>query len=294
MIQGETQKQFKVGVCGPSHEPWHVVTVEAVSSRSFGRHTHDQFGIGVVMRGAHDSASGCGQVRATPGNMITVNPNEVHDGRPVAGQARCWRMLYLDPALVAQTAKAIGQSAGMEFIHPVLDHRSAAQAFGRLFDALTQPDPGPWQEIVEQELFQILPSLLGEQRPTQVQLLSKELAQARERIDAHPQDPVSLAELAAEAGLSRFHFLRAFKAATHLPPHAYRLQRQLQMARRLIMTGHTVVQAAHLAGFSDQSHLTRHFASSYGLTPGALSSSLRRQLSPGASGQSRYQPFLSS
>lgn len=52
----------------------------------------------------------------------------------------------------------------------------------------------------------------------------------KERIDAHPEIPVSLAELAAEAGLSRFHFLRAFKATTKLPPRAYRLQRQLQTA----------------------------------------------------------------
>ncbi|WP_420837264.1 helix-turn-helix domain-containing protein [Chromobacterium alkanivorans] len=63
----------------------------------------------------------------------------------------------------------------------------------------------------------------------------------------------------------------------HLPPHAYRLQRQLQMARRLIMAGHSLLQASYLAGFADQSHLTRHFISNYGLTPGSLSHSLRTQ-----------------
>ncbi|WP_153099748.1 AraC family transcriptional regulator [Paraburkholderia hayleyella] len=276
MTQGDAKRQFKAGVCGQSG----VVAVEAASSRSFGRHTHDQFGIGVVIRGAQDSASGRGEVRATSGNMITVNPNEVHDGRPVAGEARAWRMLYLDPALIAQFSKAMGHSTGVEFIHPVLNHQPAAIAFGRLYTALTKPGQEPWQELVEQELFQILPSLLGHIRSTQMKLLSKELAQAKARIDAHPEVPVSLTELAAEAGLSRFHFLRAFKAATHLPPHAYRLQRQLQMARRLIMTGYTVLQASHLAGFADQSHLTRHFVSNYGLTPGALSHSLRAQHLP--------------
>ncbi|KMN78032.1 transcriptional regulator [Chromobacterium sp. LK11] len=273
MARGDTKRQFKAGVCGQSG----VVAVEATSSRSFSRHTHDQFGIGVVMRGAQDSASGRGEVRATPGNMITVNPNEVHDGRPVAGKAREWRMLYLDPELIAQTAKAMGYSVGVEFIHPVLQHPSAVTAFGRLYAALTRPGQEPWHEILEQELFQILPPLLGDARSTHVELLSKELSRAKERIDAHPEIPVSLAELAAEAGLSRFHFLRIFKAAMHLPPHAYRLQRQLQMARRLIMTGHSLLQASYLAGFADQSHLTRHFISNYGLTPGSLSHSLRTQ-----------------
>ena len=272
MSQTDAGKAFKAGVCRPCG----IVAVEASSSRSFGRHTHDQFGIGVLLRGAQDSASGRGLVRAMPGNIITVNPNEVHDGRPVAGQARVWRMLYLDTGLIAQTAQAMGHGAGVEFMHPVLSHPPAAAAFERLYTALARPEQEPWQDILEQELLQILSPLLGSARPAHDGLLSRELARARERIDAHPDVPVSLAELAAEAGLSRFHFLRAFKAATHLPPHAYRLQRQLHMARRLIMAGHSVVQASHLAGFADQSHLTRHFVSNYGLTPGSLSRQTRR------------------
>lgn len=274
MTQQVAPNRFKAGASGLSS----VTAVEASSDRSFRRHTHDQFGIGVVMRGAQDSASGRGQVRATPGNLITVNPNEVHDGRPVAGESRTWRMLYLDPALIAQTARAMGHSPQAEFIYPVLNHPSAVGAFHRLYAALTTSALGPRHEILDQELFQILTPLFGKSPAIQLPLLSKELARAKERIDAQPEVPVTLAELAAEAGLSPFHFLRAFKAATQLPPHAYRLQRQLQMARRLIMSGHSVLSAAYLAGFADQSHLTRHFAATYGLTPGSLSRSRRLQL----------------
>lgn len=280
MSQMKVSRQFKARVCGQTD----IVAVEAMSSQSFGRHTHDQFGIGVVVSGAQDSASGRGQVRATNGNMITVNPNEVHDGRPVEGKARTWRMLYLDPELIAQFAQSMGHSAGVEFIHPVLGAPSAVMAFKRLYAALTDPNREPKQglidEIAEQELFQILVPLLGNTQPTQAEILSAELARAKARLDAHPEIPVSLNELATEAGLSRFQFLRAFKAVTQLPPHAYRLQRQLQMARRLIMQGHTLLQASLLSGFADQSHLTRHFVSSYGLTPGSLSQSRKMQYFP--------------
>lgn len=247
-----------------------VQAVEAASSLQFGRHTHDQFGIGVVLRGAQDSASGRGPVRAMPGNLISVNPNEVHDGRPVAGAPRSWRMLYFEPGLIAGLAQQMELSAGSEWIHPVLDHPQAAQAFLRLYAMLTTPGPESTPDTAEQELFQALAPLLGHAPATQAHLLSKELAQAKARIDAQPHQPVSLAELAADAGLSRFHFLRAFKAATQLPPHAYRQQRQLQMARRLILAGHGVAQAALQAGFADQSHLTRRFTAAYGLTPGAM------------------------
>ena len=51
--------------------------VTASSARGFARHTHDQFGIGLVDRGAQTSASGRGQVDVTAGDLITVNPGEV-------------------------------------------------------------------------------------------------------------------------------------------------------------------------------------------------------------------------
>lgn len=266
--------KFEPGGCGLPG----VLAVEAASSRSFSRHTHDQFGIGVVLRGAQDSASGRGQVRATPGNLITVNPNEVHDGRPVAGVARVWRMLYFEPVVVAKLVEEMGRSPGSELIHPVLDHTPTARAFLRLYAALVRPvGQEPWCEIVVQELFQILAPLLAESSCRHEHLLSAKIVRAKERIDASPTVPVTLSELAADAGLSRYHFLRAFKVATGLPPHAYRLQRQLQMAHRLILTGHPPVQAAMVAGFADQSHLTRRFVHTYGLTPGSLAAAVQHR-----------------
>ncbi|AXV79088.1 MULTISPECIES: AraC family transcriptional regulator [Ralstonia solanacearum species complex] len=271
MTKRVSADRFTAGVCRLPG----VWAVEAASTRSFSRHTHDQFGIGVVLRGAQDSASGRGQVRAVPGDLIAVNPNEVHDGRPVAGEPRAWRMLYFDAALIARLSVEMGRSPGGEFAHPVLDHGPATQVFMRLYAALTGPAQEPWQEIAEQELFQILAPLWGDTPPPQEGSSSKGIARAKVRIDASPEIPVTLAELAADAGLSRYHFLRAFKTATDLPPHAYRLQRQLQMARRLIFSGHSLAQATTMAGFADQSHLTRHFVQTYGLTPGSLATAIR-------------------
>lgn len=249
-----------------------VLAVEALSSRALGRHTHDQFGIGVVLRGAHDSASGRGEVRARPGDLISVNPGEVHDGRPVLGEPRAWRMLYLDAPVIARHAALLGVSRGAEFQYPVLGARGAAQAFLRLHAALANPDAA---EAAEQELLEVLAPLFGMPRaPDGVP--SDAVRRARERIDAAPHEGAALADLAREAGLSPWHFLRVFKAETGLPPHAYRLQRQLQRARRDLLAGRSIAQAALDAGFGDQSHFTRHFVRAYGLTPGAVA----RAISP--------------
>ena len=243
-----------------------VLAVEASSSRALGRHTHDQFGIGVVLRGAHDSASGRGEVRARPGDLVSVNPGEVHDGRPVRGEPRAWRMLYLDAPVVARHAALLGLSPGAEFQYPVLGARGAAQAFLRLHAALASPGAG---EAAQQELLEVLAALFGAP-PAPNSAFSGAVRRARERIDAAPHEGAALGELAHEAGLSPWHFLRVFRAQTGLPPHAYRLQRQLQRARRDLLAGRPIAQAALDAGFHDQSHFTRHFVRAYGLTPGAV------------------------
>ena len=62
-----------------------IQAVAARSARAFARHTHEQFGIGVLRQGGQVSHSGRGQVEAGPGQVITVNPGEVHDGAPVGG-----------------------------------------------------------------------------------------------------------------------------------------------------------------------------------------------------------------
>jgi hypothetical protein len=70
-----------------------IDAMTATTSRSFPRHTHDQYGIGVIDSGGHASLSGRGQVEAGSGSLIFVNPGEVHDGRPIGGRPRGWRML---------------------------------------------------------------------------------------------------------------------------------------------------------------------------------------------------------
>lgn len=93
------------------------------------------------------------------------------------------------------------------------------------------------------------------------------IRRAKDRIDADPAAPLTLAGLAAETGTSRYQLLRAFARELGLTPHAYILQQRLALARRLMRAGSAIVDAAFVAGFADQSHLTRMFARQFGVTP---------------------------
>lgn len=112
--------QFQMLRC---HAPG-VQAILADTRHTFARHTHDQFGIGVIGRGAQKSASGRGKVEAGPGDTITVNPGEVHDGTPIGEEGRAWNMLYFEPSVVAAAAQDIHQrlAPNYEFVRPVMSN----------------------------------------------------------------------------------------------------------------------------------------------------------------------------
>jgi AraC-like DNA-binding protein len=97
------------------------------------------------------------------------------------------------------------------------------------------------------------------------------IRRARELLDDDPAAPVTLTELACASGLSRFQVVRGFSRAFGLTPHAYLIQRRIDLARQLITSGVALSDAAAASGFADQSHMTRHFVRRFGFPPGALS-----------------------
>jgi AraC-like DNA-binding protein len=102
------------------------------------------------------------------------------------------------------------------------------------------------------------------------------LGRVREYIDSHLSEDLELEQLALTAGLSLHHFARAFKTSVGVPPHQFVLQRRLSLARDLLTsTDRPIADIAIAAGFSDQSHLARHFRQSFAVSPIAFRRSHR-------------------
>jgi AraC-like DNA-binding protein len=241
----------------------------AASARSFPRHVHDQYGVGVVDAGGHSSWSGRGQVEAGPRSFITVNPGEVHDGHAVGRQQRCWRMLYLDPAVIEQARSDIfdGEDSEFTFRAPVFIDPALRPLFESLFaqGQLTERDD---TMAAETSLLTFVAALM-QHSTSKVNLArsTADIRRARQRIDDDPTASWSLADLAGDAGISRFQLLRAFARELGLTPHAYIMQRRLARARRGILAGTALADVAVSCGFYDQSHLNRCFTRQFGVTP---------------------------
>lgn len=253
-----------------------VQAVLANSAHSFPRHTHDQFGIGVVHRGAQKSRSGRGIVEAMAGDVITVNPGEVHDGVPFDETGRAWRMLYFDTGVLQAMANVIRADRGgdFEFTAPVLRHQAVSDDFNRLFQALTEADGTGNAMACEEHVLQMLSRFALRPGAPSCEPSTDILKPASSRIDDAPGEAVTLEELAGLCGINRFQLLRGFARMTGLTPHAYLLQKRLALVRQQIVEGGPLAEIAVACGFADQSHMTRLFVRQFGVTPGAYASAV--------------------
>jgi AraC-like DNA-binding protein len=252
-----------------------VYSTHIDSDQRFGRHWHDTYGFGFLEHGAQAWFSGRGTVRGYPGDVISTNPGEVHDGRPLGQSTRRWRIVYVDVDLMARVTD---RARPAEIAQPVLQDavllRGLRSTFTRLerwnacaTEQARRVQALAFEEALVESSVRLL-SLHGS-APRAPAVPSADLQQVRERLaDDSPSVP-DLAELARMTGLSRYQVLRRFTKAYGLPPHAWLLRRRAERARRLIRDGRALAAAALECGFVDQSHMTRAFVRQFGFTPGA-------------------------
>ncbi|MGY2126655.1 helix-turn-helix domain-containing protein [Nocardia gipuzkoensis] len=94
------------------------------------------------------------------------------------------------------------------------------------------------------------------------------LRRARDLADRHYADPLNLDELAAAAGVSKYHFLRAFAAVYGLTPAAYLAERRIERAQDLLRaTNLTVTEVCMLVGYSSLGSFSSKFRQLVGVTP---------------------------
>src|SRR5262249_33565285 len=104
-------------------------------------------------------------------------------------------------------------------------------------------------------------------RETRNGLSSNSLRRAIETIHDNLSRDISLAEIAANVGMSPYHFARLFKQSTGLAPHQYVLEQRIELAKTLLSEPRLpLAELACRLGFSDQSHFTAVFRRLTGTT----------------------------
>jgi AraC-like DNA-binding protein len=99
---------------------------------------------------------------------------------------------------------------------------------------------------------------------------ARHLQRAKDLADSRFAEPLTVADLAAAANLSRAHFSREFRRAFGEPPHVYLLTRRLERAASLLRhTDYAVADICCAVGLTSVGSFTTSFTRVYGLPPAA-------------------------
>lgn len=205
-----------------------------------------------------------------PGQLVVLDPSAAHSGSPAERGPWAGRLLVIE--LAGPGSAPAGQDtplSGLAFPAPVIADALLAQRFLALHRRMQ------WEASALERQCAVL-SFLAElaasspdakSRPARVRRADPAVRTAVEYLHDDITRNVSLDELAAAAGVSKFQLIRRFTAATGVPPHTYQVALRVNLARRLLERGERATDVAGLAGFTDQSHLNRHFRRRLGKTP---------------------------
>ncbi len=89
----------------------------------------------------------------------------------------------------------------------------------------------------------------------------------KRQLELYPESRLSIEEMAKRAFVSKYHFIRSFKAEVGLTPHQFQIQNRIRKAQRLMHKAETITEVALTTGFCDQSHFIKQFEKQVGLTP---------------------------
>ena len=217
-----------------------------------------------------------GRIAGAPGAFCLM-PQGAQSDWEIGGTFRFLHLYLPDPVLRAFAAETLERDpAGLEL--PDLTFVAAPGLARRLADLGRAAAPIATQTALAEVLHELLTAPgLGALKPAPARggLAPATLRRLRDHIEANLDQPLSLGTLAALAGLSEFHFQRAFRARMGRSPQAYVEARRIARAEPLIATGMALAEVAAACGFAHHSHLTRVFRTHRGVTPSAWRAATR-------------------
>jgi AraC-like DNA-binding protein len=254
--------------------PYGVAGVEALHARfvhhAYRPHSHPTWTVAVVERGAARFALDATQQRAAEGELFVLEPEAVHTGRAAVPEGWTYKVLYIEPGILHDWAERDG---AMPRAARWVVFRDAAlrAALHRAHAALAVAPSGL---AVDEALLDAVAALRPHLRPGPPAAAARgrtehaAVRRAHDHLRDRWDDRVTLAELSAVAGLSRFELVRRFRLQTGVTPHAFQINLRIEHARRQLAAGVPPAEVAAICGFADQPHLGRVFKRAVGVSPG--------------------------
>ena len=209
-----------------------------------------------------------GEIRySLPGHALILHPDELHDGRCHDEAGFSYRAAYVPPTHVQEVLGG----AELPFVVNGVSTNPAliAAACNVLIDCAGVDDPAAYEDALydlAHAMNAAAGGAAGAMVPARIANRTAVML-ARDYLETAVVAGARLEELERVSGCDRWQLSRDFRALLGTSPYRYLQQRRVDLARQLLREGAKLADAAHGAGFSDQSHFGRTFRKSVGLTP---------------------------
>jgi len=239
----------------------------AAPAQTLAHHRYARSAIGAVVSGVFGYQTPVGSATATPGAIVLGNAQESFGCLHLDSAGNRRAVLALDDALMAELADDLC-AEGRFAVAAVAPGRAAAPLYGAL--RRLARDPVPQEDAVVAVTAAALSLGRRVRRRDASRTDHRRVREVAGEIERRYAETLPLAELAASAGLSRYHFIRAFRETTGETPRQFQIGARLKAAADQLLDSKAPITTIALnVGFNDLSHFNHTFREAFGASPRA-------------------------
>jgi AraC family transcriptional regulator len=251
---------------GPGWRAEDVICFAGPHDRPF-EEQHGSVCVAAVTRGTFQYRTRDGRATLVAGALMLGNPGACFECGHEHGVGDRCLSFHFDPEYFEEIVASVPQARHLTFTVPRLS--PSDRLLPVILAAETADDDLGFEEVAlrlaaaavtaETDAGELVRNPRQERRVTEV----------LRRIETDPEEPVTLRQLAHDAAMSPYHFLRTFHAVSGVTPYQFVLTQRLRHAAlRLRRTTDPVSAIAYDAGFNDLSTFNRRFRRIMGMAPG--------------------------
>lgn len=265
---------------GYLHENYHYFHLRDTAGQERDFHFHEFDKLVLLLAGRVDYLVEEQRYELLPGTVLLVKHHTIH--KAVIDQSLPYEriILYLDGQYFERTMPEgrlmdcfeTADRSGRWLLAPSEEQRKELMATLASYEQAAADTRFGAQAMRDTLIMQLLVQIgrLNAAQEEEKRRFDPKIQETLSYINEHLTEELSVDRLAERVYLSRYHFMRLFKAQTGSTAHAYIRQKRLLAAARLIREGTPANKAALDAGFGDYSAFHRAFKESFGISPGEL------------------------
>lgn len=258
------------------------------SRQHYKPHSHHQLSIGAILAGSTQVHYQGKFQTAEQGDLVIINPEQVHYCNPAAGNFRSYYMLYLDSQWCRKKLELLffkeeshqEESSYEGSIHPLgleqndpvfcpsmtLKDPELFQNYLDTVDAILNQQSPQAEQQLEQLVFKLFSQYFTLPKKQQPEHILTQ--QCRQILLTNLATPLSIEQIALRLGCRVETLIRQFKRDTGISPKAFLNNARIEQAKLLLKQGNSQAEVALAVGFSDQSHFHKAFVNFTSATPG--------------------------